>query len=309
MNEKDLLKKKKRKLVLFVILSTLICILLIIKMKEWLSIVLLGVLYGILILFIFDFYFNIIKMKAVQEEKIESENKLIKAELDRKKQQLQALESQINPHFLYNTLDSFRGLALEQGNKELSDMIEALSVMFKYSVKYDAEMVNINAELDYLKRYIQLQQMRFPNLFTYEENIECSSAKLLLEPCPRFVLQPLVENAIRHGLKNVRTGGHIIVSMGFRRNDFFILVEDNGCGIDMTEVSLLNQRLSRMTVNDEIGLGEQTTGIGIANVNRRIKMFCGEEYGLKISSTLGVGTQVEVSLPQYKEIKEEMNQK
>ena len=180
------------------------------------------------------------QMHTIREQKDEEEKRRIQAELDQKRQKLQALESQINPHFLYNTLDTFRGLALEQGNRELSDMIEALSQMFKYSVKYEAEMVNINAELDYLKHYIQLQQMRFPGRFTYEEHLECDPANLLLEPCPRFVLQPIVENAIRHGLRDVRKDGHIVVTMGMRRRDFFILVEDNGCGMDMTEVSLLN---------------------------------------------------------------------
>lgn len=245
------------------------------------------------------------QMRTIREQKDEEEKRRIQAELDQKRQKLQALESQINPHFLYNTLDTFRGLALEQGNRELSDMIEALSQMFKYSVKYEAEMVNINAELDYLKHYIQLQQMRFPGRFTYEEHLECDPANLLLEPCPRFVLQPIVENAIRHGLRDVRKGGHIIVTMGIRRRDFFILVEDNGCGMDMTEVSLLNQRLSQPLSEENVTEGEEKAGIGIENVNRRIKMFCGEEYGLRISSNLGTGTQVEVSLPLYREALEE----
>lgn len=223
----------------------------------------------------------------------------------KRKSDLMVLQNQINPHFLYNTLDTFRGLALEQGNRELSDMIEALSQMFKYSVKYEAEMVNINAELDYLKHYIQLQQMRFPGRFTYEEHLECDPANLLLEPCPRFVLQPIVENAIRHGLRDVRKDGHIVVTMGMRRRDFFILVEDNGCGMDMTEVSLLNQRLSQPISGENENPGEEKAGIGIENVNRRIKMFCGEEYGLRISSNLGTGTQVEVSLPLYREALEE----
>ena len=244
-------------------------------------------------------------MRTIREQKDEEEKRRIQAELDQKRQKLQALESQINPHFLYNTLDTFRGLALEQGNRELSDMIEALSQMFKYSVKYEAEMVNINAELDYLKHYIQLQQMRFPGRFTYEEHLECDPANLLLEPCPRFVLQPIVENAIRHGLRDIRKGGHIIVTMGIRRKDFFILVEDNGCGMDMTEVSLLNQRLSQPLSEENVTEGEEKAGIGIENVNRRIKMFCGEEYGLQISSNLGTGTQVEVSLPLYREALEE----
>ena len=97
------------------------------------------------------------------------------------------METQINPHFLYNTLDTFRGLALENGDRHLSDMIEALSVMFKYSVNYDVEMVSMNAELNYLSKYIQLQQLRFPDRFEYQEVINCTPEQLLLEMCPRFV--------------------------------------------------------------------------------------------------------------------------
>ncbi len=298
---------RKERLIIISITEILIAFTLCLHISEQTDKILVLLLVLGFIAVLTDCCIGLYQMQTIREQKEQEERKRIQAELDQKRQKLQALESQINPHFLYNTLDTFRGLALEQGNRELSDMIEALSQMFKYSVKYEAEMVNINAELDYLKHYIQLQQMRFPGRFTYEEHLECDPANLLLEPCPRFVLQPIVENAIRHGLRDVRKGGHIIVTMGIRRKDFFILVEDNGCGMDMTEVSLLNQRLER--ISEETAETNEKAGIGIENVNRRIKMFCGEEYGLRVNSNLGTGTQVEVSLPLYREMMEEKEQK
>lgn len=296
---------RRERLIMMSCVEAVLAAALILRYSEPVSRILVLVMVCLFAAVVADCGVGLHQMRMIREQKDEEEKRRIQAELDQKRQKLQALESQINPHFLYNTLDTFRGLALEQGNRELSDMIEALSQMFKYSVKYEAEMVNINAELDYLKHYIQLQQMRFPGRFTYEEHLECDPANLLLEPCPRFVLQPIVENAIRHGLRDVRKGGHIIVTMGIRRRDFFILVEDNGCGMDMTEVSLLNQRLSQPLSEENVTEGEEKAGIGIENVNRRIKMFCGEEYGLRISSNLGTGTQVEVSLPLYREALEE----
>ena len=128
--------------------------------------------------------------------------------------------------------------------------------------------------------------------------------------CPRFVLQPLVENAIRHGLRNVRRGGCITVSLEIREGDFYIDVEDNGCGMSQQQVACMNQRFrkpeqpedgNRMAeVQEDTKERKGQGGIGLGNVNKRIKMFCGEEYGLKVMSTPEVGTQIEVCLPLYK---------
>ena len=137
-------------------------------------------------------------------------------ELEKKRQELQALQSQINPHFLYNTLDTFRGLAIEGGDRQLADMLGALSAMFKYSVNYTVEMVTYAVEMNYLKHYIRIQQLRFPGRFSFVENVRCDARQLSIQDCPRFVLQPLAENAIRHGLKDVRSGGILSVTAEVR---------------------------------------------------------------------------------------------
>lgn len=215
-------------------------------------------------------------------------------ELELKKQELEALQSQINPHFLYNTLDTFRGVALEGGNRELADMIGALSAMFKYSVNYDVETVTINQELAYLNRYVKIQQMRFPDRFVYEENILCPQSRLVLQDCPRFVLQPLVENAIRHGLWDMRRGGRITVTASTDAGNFLVIVEDNGRGMPAEKTEAMNAAFQSGAM---IERGGSNGGVGLYNVNRRIKIFCGEAYGLSVESAEGTGTRFAVCLP------------
>lgn len=302
-------------LVGFAIAGTLIFLLLLLRITDMGTVFLLVLYYLLFLSLLWGSIRSTRQMHRMLLQKAESEKKAVEAELEQKRQQLLALENQINPHFLYNTLDTFRGLALEDGDRHLSDMIEALSVMFKYSVNYDVELVNINAELNYLSRYIQLQQLRFPDRFEYQEVVNCTQEQLLLEMCPRLVLQPLVENAIRHGLKNVRRGGCITVALEVREGDFYISVEDNGCGMSQQQVENMNRKFRRpelskngnSTAEDRADTETRTQqgGIGLGNVNKRIKMFCGEEYGLKVVSTPDVGTQIEVCLPLYKEAKEE----
>ncbi|MBU9739217.1 sensor histidine kinase [Diplocloster agilis] len=234
-------------------------------------------------------------------EKLEREiQRSAEIELRQKKQQLQALQSQINPHFLYNTLDTFRGIALEHGDRELGNMIAALSAMFKYSVNYDTDLVTINDELQYLSKYVKLQQVRFPDRFTYQEYINCPQEYLLIHTCPRFILQPLIENSISHGLKDIQSGGRITLSIEQSGQVFYILVEDNGCGIPTLQTIAMNKRFAGEREAKEIR--ERQDSVALHNVNERIKMYCGEAYGLYVTSMEHVGTQVRISLPANKEL-------
>lgn len=220
-------------------------------------------------------------------------------ELEKKRQELQALQSQINPHFLYNTLDTFRGLAIEGGDRQLADMLGALSAMFKYSVNYTVEMVTYAVEMNYLKHYIRIQQLRFPGRFTFVENVRCDARQLSIQDCPRFVLQPLAENAIRHGLKDVRSGGVLSVTAEVKGDCFVITVADNGCGMQPDEVLRMNDALEGRT--DEAIHSTGDGGVGLSNVDRRIKMYCGKGYGLRVASTRDIGTQFIVRLPLSRE--------
>lgn len=283
-------------------IMTVIIVLVMIRTSDRVQLVLLVLFYCMFLLTMRMFEKESRKKDEVSLKNAEMEKEMAQAELRQKKQQLLALQNQINPHFLYNTLDTFRGVALESGNRELCDMIEALSSMFKYSVNCSTEMVNINAELDYLEKYIQLQQLRFPGRFIYTEDIKCTAEQLMLEMCPRFVLQPIAENAIHHGLHDVRKGASITVRMEIREDIFCVVIEDNGCGISECKLDELNERLSKMEEKQEQGIH----GIGMDNVNKRIKMYCGKEYGVYINSALGIGTKVEIRLPLYKEARQKM---
>lgn len=220
-------------------------------------------------------------------------------ELEKKQQELQALQSQINPHFLYNTLDTFRGLAIEGGDRQLADMLGALSAMFKYSVNYTVELVTYSVEMNYLKHYIRIQQLRFPGRFSFEEHVLCDARQLSIQECPRFVLQPLAENAIRHGLRDVRSGGVISVTAEVKKDSFVITVSDNGCGMPPDDVLRMNNVLEGKIDGQIHSTGDG--GIGIANVNRRIKIYCGKAYGVRVASTRDIGTQFIVCLPLSRE--------
>lgn len=216
-------------------------------------------------------------------------------ELNRKKQEIITLQSQINPHFLYNTLDTFRGIALEHEAYELLEMIGTLSSMLKYSVNYNGEMVSLNAELSYLNNYLKIQKLRFPDRFIFEKSIELEAEELLLTMCPRLIIQPLIENAIRHGFKDMRSGGIISLHIYPLGDDIIIEVGDNGCGMGAEEVRKINRLFDYP--QERIERKQKDGGLGINNVNDRIKMYCGKEYGLHFRSTLNVGTQVEIRMP------------
>ncbi len=210
----------------------------------------------------------------------------------KRQEQLNALQSQINPHFLYNTLDTIRGLALEHGVYDVADIVATLSSMFKYSMDYANCMVAVSDELEHLNSYLKIQSLRFPNKFTYEKQIDCDYNILRQVQMPKLMLQPIVENAFSHGLKKVTSGGKIELQLTASNFDFQICIRDNGVGMDDTQVLELNRRFLTAETS---GLGG--SGIALYNINSRIKLYCGEKYGLHIASTPGYGTEVTLSLP------------
>lgn len=233
------------------------------------------------------------ELKGLNNRLAEEEVRAMQAELDQKRQELHALQNQINPHFLYNTLDTFRGVALEHNDRMMADLLASLSSMFKYSVNYETSMVTLNRELSYLNQYMKIQQLRFPGRFDFEEKILCRESRLALQECPRLVLQPLVENAIRHGFRQKRQDCRIVVIAETAGEDFLITVQDNGCGMDVEQ----ENRLNSMFRKGEAPHGGDEGGIGLLNVHRRIAMCCGEGYGLGVFSSPGGGTRFVIRLP------------
>lgn len=203
------------------------------------------------------------------------------------KLELQMLQSQINPHFLYNTLESISMMATINGDETASEMAANLGSLLRYSISNPNQQVTLGEEIMQLKKYIALQEQRFRSQYTIEINIDQKSYPISM---PKLILQPIVENAIYHGMSSVRSGGKITVAASRTEHHILLItVSDNGKGMSAEQVSNLNGY-----INEE---NELFKSIGMRNVNRRIQLFCGSGYGLTITSTPDEGTTVFVRIP------------
>ena len=215
----------------------------------------------------------------------------------RKKQaELTALQSQINPHFLYNTLDAIRGQALMFDAEEIADMTEALSSFFRYSISNKGNTVSIQDELENICNYIKIQHFRFGDRI----NLDFSELPPELMDCklPKMTLQPIVENAVYHGLESCSKKGVIKISAERLGNRVEIKVSDNGKGIDYYSLCNINERLNSGIDYEEAAEGEnyRSTGVALNNVNQRIKLYFGNDCGIRVYSTPEVGTDVVINL-------------
>lgn len=210
-----------------------------------------------------------------------------------KQAELTALQSQINPHFLCNTLESIRGQALLDGNYEIAKMMEALASFFRYSISRRGNFVTLRDELNNIKNYMMIQRYRFNNRFSLEIIIEEDDEKAYDYLIPRLILQPVVENAIYHGLEELPEGGKVAIEVTLTENILILTVSDNGKGMDPKTLSELNARIHSANMD----MGDNGTGIALPNIHKRIQLLFGEEYGVNIYSTLNQGTDVEIILP------------
>lgn len=217
-------------------------------------------------------------------------------QLQKRKEQLNALQNQINPHFLYNTLDTIRGLAIEKEALDIANIVATLSSMFKYSMDYADSLVPVGDEIEHLKSFLKIQAIRFPKKFTFEQITECSQRALREVQIPKLVLQPIVENVFTHAFKKRAVSGRITLHLMAADTEFRIMVSDNGAGIRDEQVLALNRMFAAPQDEKNASSGEHSS-IALYNIDSRIKMYCGEAYGLHITSTVGYGTTVTVSLP------------
>lgn len=210
---------------------------------------------------------------------------------------LQALQSQINPHFLYNTLECIRGQALMDGNSDVAKMLEALGNFFQYSISRKENVVPLYDEIENVKGYMLIQNYRFSNRFRLEIDYMEEGEEEQLGGCyvPKLMLQPLVENALLHGFEN-RTSGTVRLVVDASDDMLLLTVSDDGEGMDPAALGALNDRISGKV---EIAQPTKSHGNGIAlpNINRRIQMLFGKEYSLHAYSTPGRGTDMEIVLP------------
>ncbi|MDV4150357.1 sensor histidine kinase [Clostridium sp. AL.422] len=200
------------------------------------------------------------------------------------------LASQINPHFLYNTLETIRMRAFCNGDRELANIVKKLGQIMRRNLEVTNEVVTLESELDIIESYLEIQGLRFKGKVEYEFKVEVKIEDYEILP---LLLQPIVENAFIHGLESSTRMGKIEVSIYDEVGYLIVEISDNGVGIDKDKLDYINQKLSEYkNVNKR--------SIGISNVNERIKLFYGEEYGLYILSTVDVGTKVIILLPSKK---------
>ena len=213
-------------------------------------------------------------------------DKVRNEEIALRKTELKALQSQINPHFLYNTLDSIQWMCERGKTEEASKMVGALARLFRISISRGHELITIKDEINHVSNYLIIQSFRYKSQFTYSFDIDESLEDYL---CNKITLQPLVENAIYHGIDRLVDEGEIKITVKQAEddeNDILMTVADNGVG--MTEEQC------RKILSKE---RSDSSGIGVKNVNDRLRIYFGEKYGLTIKSELDCGTEITVRLP------------
>lgn len=220
------------------------------------------------------------KIEALLEQVTKEQVSLRKAEFE-------LLQSQINPHFLYNTLDTIVWLAESGDQKRVVSMVGSLSDFFRASLNQGKDIVTIKEELQHVRSYLEIQQIRYQDILQYEIDVPEDLNGFMI---PKITIQPLVENALYHGIKNKRGLGKIMIT-GVKEKEYFrLIIEDNGIGINKERLMQVRKEINnnRMEGKDIYGL---------YNVNERIRLNFGEEYGITIESNYGEGTTVSVKLP------------
>ncbi len=205
-------------------------------------------------------------------------------EKQKRKAELKALQSQINPHFLYNTLDSIVWMA-ESNSKVAAKMTESLAKLFRLSLSKGREIIPIADEVEHVKTYLNIQQLRYEDQFNFKIDVD---PELMENMTLKLILQPIAENAIYHGIKNKRVKGNLLIK-GRRYLDTVVFqVMDDGPGIP-------EEKLKTILSSEREGKG--FSGIGVKNVNERLKLYFGNQYGLEFYSVYGVGTVVDIIFP------------
>jgi len=215
----------------------------------------------------------------------------------KRQEQYLALQNQINPHFLYNTLEGIRSEALTAGLPAVAEMTEALSTFFRYTISNMDNLVTVEDELGNIETYFLIQQYRFGKRLQLRIDMdEEDRQKILAYRLPKLILQPVVENSILHGLECKIGEGTLLVRLETTPSRLLITVSDDGVGMHPSRLEELNRNLAIRSLTHVRGTRHRG-GIAIVNVNNRIKLLFGEQYGVTITSTPGVGTDVDIVLP------------
>lgn len=203
----------------------------------------------------------------------------------KRKSELKALQSQINPHFLYNTLDSIIWMAEGKKNEEVVVMTASLARLLRQSISNEEEQVPIGQEVEYARSYLTIQKMRYKDKLEFQIQVD---AQIMRVPIIKLVLQPLIENAIYHGLK-YKEGKGLLIVRGYREGENAVLqIKDNGAGMD-------EQTLSHIFEKHKVNY--RSNGVGVYNVQKRLQLYYGMDYGITYSSKQGEGTTASIVIP------------
>jgi two-component system sensor histidine kinase YesM len=213
---------------------------------------------------------------------------IVAVEHNKNELELEVLHAQINPHFLYNTLNTIRWMAKIKGEDSISDALVALVKLLRVSISFGNNMIMLQEEIQYIENYILIQRLRFNQLFEIHYNIKEEHKGLNI---PKLILQPIVENSLIYGIDEAEKREEPIIIQIYTREKpdcIEIVVEDNGSGIEkdvLDNIFKQDQNINRFSK------------VGLNNVNQRLKLYLGTEYGLRIVSKVGVGTTVIISVP------------
>ena len=213
----------------------------------------------------------------------------VKEQEQKRKIELKALQSQINPHFLYNTLDSIIWMAEGKKNEEVVIMTASLARLLRQSISNEDELVTVGQEIEYVRSYLTIQKMRYKDKLEFEIKADPSITQV---PIIRLVLQPLVENAIYHGLKYKDSKGLLTVHGYMKGENAVIDITDDGVGMD--EETLKH-------IYDKHKVNYRSNGVGVYNVQQRLVLYYGKDYGIIYHSEKGKGTTASVVIPGIQE--------
>ena len=226
-------------------------------------------------------------------------NMVYKEQRSKRKAEIEILQSQIKPHFLYNTLDTIAWMAEDYNAKEIVHLVGALTKVFRIGLSKGKEFIKLRNEIEHINSYLIIQKYRYEDKLSYEINYDKDILDILIL---KLITQPIVENAIYHGIKEKRGKGNIRINFSKLDDEILIIVEDNGAGISEEKLQNINSMLE--TGNSFYIDSESGSGYGISNVNTRIKLSYGTSYGLRYYSKLGDFTKVEIRLPLENNYKE-----
>ncbi|WP_159429170.1 sensor histidine kinase [Tissierella praeacuta] len=216
-------------------------------------------------------------------------NQVYKVQTQKRNAELRVLQSQINPHFLYNTLDTIQWKALEYKAFDVADMINSLSIFFRISLSDGKEFITISDEIEHVRNYLEIQKTRYKDKISYSINLKESISQNLV---PKMIIQPLVENSIYHGLKLKKQKGIININV-LSENDYIIIeVIDNGIGMNHKMLA---------TTKDNLYNSIESEHYGLYNINERLKLTFKDKYNIDIDSEFGKGTKVLLKIPKISE--------